>query len=181
MKKLLGTFAMMLSMATGHCALHAQQPHHPVAGNLTGTWTLSVEEMSMPLVLAQDGKTVTGTLGSPHGPIRVAGEVDGDALRFSGRDRHDAGARGVGHRHVETRRFPCRRADDQRRRRGDGMDGGPDPAEITGRECVQFRQMSLNFLAERFQCTWPWEMLVMLCDGRIRLWMCGPLRHTSTR
>jgi len=30
--------------------------------------------------------------------------------------------------------------------------------------------VSLNFLAERFQCSWPWEMLVMLCDGRI---VCG--------
>src|SRR5215467_10970817 len=30
--------------------------------------------------------------------------------------------------------------------------------------------MSLNFLATRFQCTWPWNMLVMLCDGRI---VCG--------
>ena len=30
--------------------------------------------------------------------------------------------------------------------------------------------MSLNFQATRFQCTWPWEMLVMLCDGRI---VCG--------
>ncbi len=30
--------------------------------------------------------------------------------------------------------------------------------------------MSLNFQATRFQCSWPWEMLVMLCDGRI---VCG--------
>ncbi|HWF84040.1 MAG TPA: radical SAM protein [Vicinamibacterales bacterium] len=30
--------------------------------------------------------------------------------------------------------------------------------------------MSLNFLATRFQCTWPWSTLVMLCDGRI---VCG--------
>lgn len=30
--------------------------------------------------------------------------------------------------------------------------------------------MSLNYRARRFQCTWPWEMLVMLCDGRI---VCG--------
>ena len=30
--------------------------------------------------------------------------------------------------------------------------------------------MSLNFLATRFECSWPWEMLVMLCDGRI---VCG--------
>jgi len=30
--------------------------------------------------------------------------------------------------------------------------------------------MSLNFQATHFGCTWPWEMLVMLCDGRI---VCG--------
>jgi hypothetical protein len=30
--------------------------------------------------------------------------------------------------------------------------------------------VSLNFLATRFQCTWPWNMLVMLCDGRF---VCG--------
>jgi MoaA/NifB/PqqE/SkfB family radical SAM enzyme len=30
--------------------------------------------------------------------------------------------------------------------------------------------MSLNFLATRFRCTWPWDILVMLCDGRI---VCG--------
>src|SRR5215210_4429462 len=30
--------------------------------------------------------------------------------------------------------------------------------------------MSLNFLSTRFQCSWPWDMLVMLCDGRL---VCG--------
>lgn len=30
--------------------------------------------------------------------------------------------------------------------------------------------MSQNFLADRFQCTWPWSMAVMLCDGRL---VCG--------
>ena len=30
--------------------------------------------------------------------------------------------------------------------------------------------MALNFLATRFQCTWPWDILVMLCDGRL---VCG--------
>jgi hypothetical protein len=30
--------------------------------------------------------------------------------------------------------------------------------------------MSANALATRFQCTWPWETLVMLCDGRL---VCG--------
>ncbi len=30
--------------------------------------------------------------------------------------------------------------------------------------------MSLNFLATRFRCSWPWDILVMLCDGRV---VCG--------
>ena len=30
--------------------------------------------------------------------------------------------------------------------------------------------MSLNYLATRFRCTWPWSIAVMLCDGRI---VCG--------
>jgi len=30
--------------------------------------------------------------------------------------------------------------------------------------------MSLNYLATRFTCSWPWSTLVMLCDGRI---VCG--------
>jgi len=30
--------------------------------------------------------------------------------------------------------------------------------------------VSLNFLASRFQCSWPWSTLVMLCDGRL---VCG--------
>ena len=30
--------------------------------------------------------------------------------------------------------------------------------------------MSLNHLATRFSCSWPWEIAVMLCDGRV---VCG--------
>jgi MoaA/NifB/PqqE/SkfB family radical SAM enzyme len=30
--------------------------------------------------------------------------------------------------------------------------------------------MSLNYLATRFQCSWPWSTLVLLCDGRV---VCG--------
>jgi hypothetical protein len=30
--------------------------------------------------------------------------------------------------------------------------------------------VSLNFLSTRFQCSWPWSTLVMLCDGRM---VCG--------
>src|SRR5215467_10250246 len=37
--------------------------------------------------------------------------------------------------------------------------------------------MSLNFLATRFQCTWPWNMLVMLCDGRLVCGCADPYGH----
>jgi hypothetical protein len=30
--------------------------------------------------------------------------------------------------------------------------------------------MSLNYLATRFTCSWPWSTIVMLCDGRM---VCG--------
>src|SRR5215510_13506948 len=30
--------------------------------------------------------------------------------------------------------------------------------------------MSLNYLATRFTCSWPWSTLILLCDGRI---VCG--------
>jgi hypothetical protein len=30
--------------------------------------------------------------------------------------------------------------------------------------------VSLNYLSTRFRCTWPWDILVMLCDGRF---VCG--------
>src|SRR5947209_6070017 len=30
--------------------------------------------------------------------------------------------------------------------------------------------MSLHYLATRFRCSWPWDILVMLCDGRF---VCG--------
>ena len=30
--------------------------------------------------------------------------------------------------------------------------------------------MSLNHLAERFTCSWPWSTAILLCDGRIS---CG--------
>jgi hypothetical protein len=34
--------------------------------------------------------------------------------------------------------------------------------------------VSLNYLAARFTCSWPWSTLVLLCDGRL---VCGCLQH----
>jgi hypothetical protein len=30
--------------------------------------------------------------------------------------------------------------------------------------------VSLNYLATRFTCSWPWSTMVLLCDGRL---VCG--------
>jgi MoaA/NifB/PqqE/SkfB family radical SAM enzyme len=37
--------------------------------------------------------------------------------------------------------------------------------------------VSLNYLATRFTCTWPWSTLVMLCDGRIVCGCADPYGH----
>ena len=38
--------------------------------------------------------------------------------------------------------------------------------------------MSLNYLATRFTCSWPWSIAVMLCDGRV---VCGCADPYATR
>jgi hypothetical protein len=37
--------------------------------------------------------------------------------------------------------------------------------------------VSLNFLSSRFQCSWPWSTLVMLCDGRVVCGCADPYGH----
>ena len=37
--------------------------------------------------------------------------------------------------------------------------------------------MSLNYLATRFACSWPWNTLVMLCDGRMVCGCADPYGH----
>jgi hypothetical protein len=39
--------------------------------------------------------------------------------------------------------------------------------------------VSLNFLATRFQCSWPWSTLVMLCDGRLVCGCADPYGHRT--
>jgi len=88
MKRLFGAFAITLAIGTGHCALHAQAHHVPAQQaperNLTGNWTLSIQDMSMAMVLKQSGAALTGSLDSPHGAIRISGDVHDDIVTFSG-------------------------------------------------------------------------------------------------
>jgi len=37
--------------------------------------------------------------------------------------------------------------------------------------------VSLNFLSTRFTCSWPWNILVMLCDGRVVCGCADPYAH----
>src|SRR4030095_11351405 len=37
--------------------------------------------------------------------------------------------------------------------------------------------MSLNYLSTRFQCSWPWTTMVMLCDGRMVCGCADPYGH----
>jgi MoaA/NifB/PqqE/SkfB family radical SAM enzyme len=37
--------------------------------------------------------------------------------------------------------------------------------------------MALNYLATRFTCSWPWNILVMLCDGRMVCGCADPYGH----
>ena len=39
--------------------------------------------------------------------------------------------------------------------------------------------MSLNYLATRFRCSWPWDTLVMLCDGRLVCGCADPYGHRT--
>jgi hypothetical protein len=53
--------------------------------SVAGMWTLVVtEQWSYPMVLAQKGKTVTGSIDGPHGPIQLKGEFEKGQIKFAG-------------------------------------------------------------------------------------------------
>ena len=43
------------------------------------------------------------------------------------------------------------------------------------------RSVSLNYLATRFTCSWPWSTMVLLCDGRIVCGCADPVRQACAR
>jgi len=77
MKKGLVGFVLAMILAMSAVVLYAQQ-------SVAGTWTMSVQGMSLQLVLAQDGQKISGTLESPHGNIRLTGEFSKGKLAISG-------------------------------------------------------------------------------------------------
>jgi hypothetical protein len=52
--------------------------------SIEGAWTLSIETMSLRMVLALSGRNLSGTLDYPHGaPFQLKGRFDDGALAFS--------------------------------------------------------------------------------------------------
>jgi len=52
--------------------------------SLAGDWTMTVQGMSLRLVMAQNGEKISGTLESPHGEIRLTGDFSKGKLTFTG-------------------------------------------------------------------------------------------------
>lgn len=86
MKKLIATlvagFMVVMVLAASASALDAEQK------GVVGTWTFSAEGYVLEMVLAQNGKKITGTLQGPHDPMPLKGQFAkglADFRRGSGR------------------------------------------------------------------------------------------------
>ena len=77
MKKVFVGFVLMVLLAMSTVLVHAQQ-------SLAGEWIMFVHGMSLKLVMVQDGEKISGTLESPHGEIRLAGDFSRGKLTLSG-------------------------------------------------------------------------------------------------
>jgi hypothetical protein len=73
--------ALVLAMA-----LAPGQGDHKTT-TVAGTWTMNIKSphgpVTMTLALQQDGKKVTGTLTTPHGDMRVDGDVAEHTLKLA--------------------------------------------------------------------------------------------------
>jgi hypothetical protein len=78
MKRRGAVFALSVVVATTAIILSADEK------SIAGRWNISAEGYKMTMVLTQDGGKIAGTLDSPHGPVKVNGEVDKGWLEFSG-------------------------------------------------------------------------------------------------
>jgi hypothetical protein len=77
MKKTTVGFGFAILLALAAAAAYAQQ-------SCAGNWELSVQNLTIPMVLVQDGEKVTGTFDTPHGLIPVKGELSNGKLKLIG-------------------------------------------------------------------------------------------------
>ena len=80
MKRTIGILTVvMVLMASALTSAYAKDE------SIEGTWTFRLTEISLRLVLVQNGKKITGTLQNPHGnPIHLTGEFSRGQLKFKG-------------------------------------------------------------------------------------------------
>ena len=76
MKKVVVGFVFLVALAASSL-VYAQQ-------SVAGQWTMTVQGMSLQLVLAQNGEKISGTLESPHGVISLTGNFSKGKLTISG-------------------------------------------------------------------------------------------------
>jgi hypothetical protein len=77
LKQLLVGLVVMTVLVWSGRPVYAQQ-------SVAGDWTMSVQGMSLRLVMAQNGEKISGTLESPHGEIRLTGDFTKGKLTLSG-------------------------------------------------------------------------------------------------
>ena len=76
MKKILGVVVVLIVLASAAVSAYAQ-------AGVVGTWSVSVQGLSLEMVLAQDGEKISGTMESPHGKLQVKGEFSNGRLNFT--------------------------------------------------------------------------------------------------
>jgi len=77
MKKLFAVLLLTVGIVATSFSAYAQQ-------SVAGEWVMSVQGMSLRLVMAQEGEKISGTLESPHGEIRLSGDFSKGKLTISG-------------------------------------------------------------------------------------------------
>jgi hypothetical protein len=89
LKNLVAAIAIVGSGVVAHCdhRLHGQERRQSTSPTVHGSWTITADtphgRISMPLVLKQDGKNVTGTVGTPHGDMPIEGEFADRSLKLA--------------------------------------------------------------------------------------------------
>jgi hypothetical protein len=77
MKKLFVGLVLIMAVAMSSIPAFAQQ-------SVAGEWVMSVQGMSLKLVMVQDGERISGVLESPHGDIPLTGGFSKGKLTISG-------------------------------------------------------------------------------------------------
>jgi hypothetical protein len=77
MKKVTVVLVLAIALGLSSVSVYAQQ-------SVTGAWEVSIQGLSMQMVLSQDGQKVSGTFDSPHGVIQLKGDFSKGKLTLAG-------------------------------------------------------------------------------------------------